>query len=147
MKLNFRAVDLIRIVYTFLAVKFFQAMSDIRVHGSIILGAIEKKVLSVLFCSLLRSFFNFHFFVAYNINRKYSNECIIEIGRFKWDHSGQCSIEIAWFCFIFGIPTHKHATVDWMQTLINPKVPNRLNRERECEMVFDNAKPRSRKIK
>lgn len=61
MKLNFRAVDLIRIVYTFLAVKFFQAMSDIRVHGSIILGAIEKKVLSVLFCSLLRSFFNFHF--------------------------------------------------------------------------------------
>lgn len=43
MKLNFRAVDLIRIVYTFLAVKFFQAMSDIRVHGSIILGAIEKK--------------------------------------------------------------------------------------------------------
>lgn len=83
MKLNFRAVDLIRIVYTFLAVKFFQAMSDIRVHGSIILGAIEKKVLSVLFCSLLRSFFNFNFFVAYNINRKYSNECIIEIGRFK----------------------------------------------------------------
>lgn len=82
MKLNFRAVDLIRIV-CFPRFQIFpgNVWYTCARHTALSWVLLKKNYRFLLLASSFCQFF------ANNINKKHLNECIIEIGRFKWDHT------------------------------------------------------------